>query len=99
VRWLSAVGWWVVGWSGAPTCVGVSFRLVNLTLHNPRRTHARTPPAVFGQDHWGHGLSGGFKGDIEDFEYLVNDLKQLVLDQRKAFAGQLPFFIIGASRA
>lgn len=51
---------------------------------------------MFGQDHWGHGLSGGYKGDIEEFAYLVNDFKQLVLDQRKAFAAQLPFFILGA---
>lgn len=51
---------------------------------------------MFGQDHWGHGLSGGYKGDIEEFAYLVNDFKQLVLDQRKAFAAQLPFFVLGA---
>lgn len=54
-------------------------------------------PKVFGQDHWGHGLSGGFRGDIQDFAYLVNDLKQLVLDRQKALASHLPFFVLGAT--
>ena len=50
--------------------------------------------AVFGHDHWGHGLSGGFKGDIEDFSYCTNDLKQLIRAQRQIYR-DVPFFVIG----
>jgi len=55
----------------------------------------RHDTAVVGQDHWGHGLSGGFQGDIEEFDFLVNDFKQLVLSHSEPYAG-LPFFILGA---
>lgn len=50
---------------------------------------------VFGHDHWGHGLSGGHRGDVEDLNYLIGDLKQLIAAQRDNHRG-VPFFIIGS---
>ncbi len=55
------------------------------------------PPSlvpVFGHDQWGHGLSGGFKGDVENLDYLIKDLKQLIRAQRQVYP-EVPFFILG----
>lgn len=51
---------------------------------------------VLGHDHIGHGLSDGFKGDIEDFGHCIHDLKQFITSQRNNYA-HLPFFLIGKS--
>ncbi len=51
---------------------------------------------MLGHDHWGHGLSGGFKGDIESLAYLINDLKQLVQAQRQVYR-DVPFFLLAHS--
>ncbi|GAB5032204.1 monoglyceride lipase [Nannochloropsis oceanica] len=52
--------------------------------------------AVFGHDQWGHGLSGGFKGDVENLNYLIKDLKQLIRAQRQSHP-EVPFFIVAHS--
>lgn len=72
-----------------------SLPLCHLNLPHSRPLPLPSPlPPVFGHDQWGHGLSGGFKGDVESLDYLINDLKQLIRAQRQVYR-DVPFFILG----
>ena len=48
---------------------------------------------VVGPDHLGHGQSGGERALVEDFERLVDDLRDVVQDAR----GDLPVVMVGHS--
>lgn len=50
---------------------------------------------VVGHDHYSFGLSDGFRGDIESFNYLISDFKQLIQDKKKELPPKTPTFIIG----
>jgi len=49
---------------------------------------------VFGHDHIGHGASGGVKGDIVSFQFVVEDLKQIIRTQKDKYPN-LPCFLMG----
>ena len=49
--------------------------------------------AVVGPDHVGHGRTGGEPALVEDFEQLVDDLREVVQDAR----GDLPVVMVGHS--
>ena len=51
---------------------------------------------VYGHDHLGHGASGGTKGDIVSFQYVVEDLKQVIKAQMSSFP-DMPCFLLGKS--
>jgi len=57
---------------------------------------ARSGLFAFGHDHEGHGLSGGERVNIADFQYYVNDVFKDIHQQTKYFPG-LPVFIFGHS--
>jgi len=52
--------------------------------------------AVYAIDHRGHGRSGGRRGNIGRFEWLIADLHTLIESARQAHPG-LPLFLVGHS--
>jgi alpha-beta hydrolase superfamily lysophospholipase len=52
--------------------------------------------AVYALDHRGHGRSGGRRANVDRFDYLISDLRELVTHAKQAYPG-LPVFLLGHS--
>lgn len=52
--------------------------------------------AVVGNDHRGHGKSGGKRGHAPNYDLLLNEVEQLVQETRQRYPG-VPHFLFGQS--
>ena len=53
--------------------------------------------AVYGADHFAHGLSYGTRGLITDYRFLVDDFAQIAKIVRSRHEPNLPFFVVAHS--
>ncbi|MHA1130954.1 MAG: alpha/beta fold hydrolase [Candidatus Helarchaeota archaeon] len=56
----------------------------------------QTKVALYFMDYRGHGRSEGKRGDIKDFQFYIDDLKEFIVYLRQKYPRK-PFFLVGVS--